>query len=122
MRRTSTRLVFVAVCLIAGALLVGVAAFNSRVASHFGYAVPGAHGLPLVITVRNRHYSAAHSCWSQQYLTQKDMWPLHSVGEIPTLLGPAHTIYSSLTGGAVSTLLFTPAGNCYDVYVLEGGP
>ena len=122
MQRISVRLAVVAVCIIAGTLLVGVAAFNPRVASHFGYAVPGANGLPLVITVSNRQYSTSHSCWSQRYLTQEGMWPLHAVGTIPTLFGPAHTVLSPPTGALVSTLVFTPAGNCYDVYALEGGP
>lgn len=127
MRRTrSTRRVqfiasaCVALLLIAGAIAL---AFNSRVADHFGYALPGASGLPSRIAYAGRDYSASGACWTSARLQQQGIWPLHEVTQVPTLLGQAHPVLSeTIPRGTTTVLLAIPQDSCYAVYSLEGGP
>lgn len=112
--------VCVALLLIAGAVTL---AFNARVASHFGYALPGANGLPSRISYAGRDYSAGSACWTAEHLQQQGMWPLHEVAQVPTLLGQAHPVLSeTVPQGMTTTLLVIPQDSCYTVYSLEGGP
>ena len=109
----------------AALLVVGIVAlgFNSRVADHFGYALPGASGLPSRIAYAGRHYSANGSCWTSTRLQRQGIWPLHEVSQVPTLLGQAHPVLSeTVPQGTATVLLAIPHDSCYAVYSLEGGP
>ena len=127
MRRTRSRrrLLFSASACVALLLIAGCVAlaFNARVADHFGYALPGASGLPSRISYAGRDYSSSGACWTSAQVRQQGMWPLHEVAQVPTLLGQAHPVLSeTVRQGMTTTLLVIPQDSCYAVYSLEGGP
>jgi hypothetical protein len=118
---------------------LGVAAFQPWTANHFGYALPGPHGLPYRVHVLGRNYenlsqcagagwcagvAPESTCWSRAKLSQEGMWPLAQVGTIVTLFGQSRPVLSPpIPAGMTSTLMFVPhTGDCYLVFVLEGGP
>lgn len=123
MRRIRRALIIWAACatlVLAGGVAL---AFNARVANHFGYALPGAAGLPERISYAGRHYSAQGECWASSKLQQVRLWPLREVSQLPTLLGPAHPVLSAeVPQGMTAMTLLIPSGACYAVYSLEGGP
>ena len=121
---------------------VGVtAAFQPRVANHFGYALPGKDGLPTYIYANGRRYQSLQVCagadWCQQdrlqaliprCYTQADLqalhiWPLKPVSTMFTLFGAPQSILAP-TGPDRLTRPFVMADgpNCYVTYSLEGGP
>lgn len=121
-RKHRAMLAVVAVCCV---LLVGAAAVacNGRVATHFGYALPGDGGLPGRISYAGRDYSYFGACWSDADLQQHGVWPLHQVAQVPTLLGAAHPVLSASVPHGMTTMeLAIPKGSCYAVYGIEGGP
>jgi hypothetical protein len=113
-----------AACVVALLVVAVVAALQPRVQNHFGYALPGENRLPLYVYYNDRRYADPNgTCWSAAYLQQVGIWPLHQVGEMPTLFGAVHIILDGPTpAGFTTTLLFVPSGRCYVVYALEGGP
>ncbi|MGH2516973.1 MAG: hypothetical protein ACRDHP_15075 [Ktedonobacterales bacterium] len=114
----------------------GIVAFNPWTANHFGYALPGADGLPSRIHYGGRDYSAPgycagadwcqgqpRTCWSAATMRSYHYWPLAQVGQILALFGRPYPIMNSaIFPGLTSTLVFVPTGSCYVVYALEGGP
>lgn len=124
MRRRRTVL---AIILALALVVVGgtALAFNPRVANHFGYALPGAAGLPSRVSYAGRDYAAAGQCLTSAQLQQKGWWPLHQVSQIFTVLGPAHRVYTdSYPQGLATTslILLVDNGPCFAEYALEGGP
>ncbi|HEX8730417.1 MAG TPA: hypothetical protein VF725_00045 [Ktedonobacterales bacterium] len=86
--------------------LATVMALRPATANALGYALPGARGLPGHFTYQGVTYSNRDLCagdsscagaratrWAQADFVRQDEWPLTTVGAIPTLFGPAHTIY-----------------------------
>lgn len=134
LRRSRRALVLVA--LVSLVILAGAVAFNPWTANHFGYALPGADGLPFRIHYNGRDYASTgycagadwckgqqRTCWTQERLMSVQMWPLAEVGQIPALFARPYPIMSSaIPAGMTHTLVFVPAGSCYVVYALEGGP
>lgn len=117
-------------------VVAGIVAFNPWTANHFGYALPGADGLPSRIHFGGRDYSAAgycagadwcqgqaRTCWSEAKMRSANIWPLAQVGQIPALFARSYAIVNApVSAGLTTTLLFVPVGSCYVVYALEGGP
>lgn len=121
---------------------VGVtAAFQPRVANHFGYALPGKDGLPTYIYANGRRYQSLQVCagadWCQQdrlqaliprCYTQADLqalhiWPLKSVSTMFTLFGAPQPILSPQgESGVMQSFVMADGPNCYVTYSLEGGP
>ncbi|HLZ22927.1 MAG TPA: hypothetical protein VKQ30_12465 [Ktedonobacterales bacterium] len=133
LRRRRTIVAAVIVLLL---VVAGIVGFNPWTANHFGYALPGADGLPSRIHYGGRDYAASgycagadwckvhqRVCWSEEKLHVLNMWPLTQVGQIVTLFSRAYPIMGQAgPSGLTTTLLFVPSGSCYVVYELEGGP
>ncbi|HEX6819939.1 MAG TPA: hypothetical protein VF120_16305 [Ktedonobacterales bacterium] len=127
---------FVIEAIVVLVAVAGIVAFNPWTANHFGYALPGADGLPWRIHYGGRDYSAngycagadwcvgqPRTCWSQAKLMSVNIWPLYEVGQIPVLFGHPYPIMNAaIPAGLTTVLLFVPVGSCYVVYALEGGP
>lgn len=150
MKRKSIAPKMLIVCAFLLALPAGVAwaAFQPRVANHFGYALPVANGLPCRIQYSGRDYENLNECagseltpWMEWYAKRHHLssdapchrqaslraihsWPLREVGQVFTLLGPAHPILekSTIGAGETSTVIFVGDGTCYRAYELLGGP
>jgi hypothetical protein len=136
--------------LVAIAALGVVIAQQPRTADTFGYALPGANGLPGHFTYQGITYSNPHLCvdsaacqgaepqrWSQAQLTTTGEWPMRQVATLPTLFGAGHAIYEPVNdksmigagGPYVSDLhpftlyLEVPsAPGWYYLYMRPGGP
>lgn len=134
LRRSRRALLLAALVLLV--ILAGAVAFNPWTANHFGYALPGAEGLPFRIHYAGRDYSTPgycagadwckgqqRTCWTQEKLRAVSMWPLAEVSQVPALFARSYPIMSStISAGMTHTLVFVPVGSCYVVYELEGGP
>lgn len=103
------------------------------VANHYGFALPGADGLPYRIHYSGRDYATQgycadagwcngqrRACESQQAIPGASSFA--HVADIATVFGPAYPVYSVNTTGFTSVVLFVHVGTCYVPYELEGGP
>lgn len=106
---TPRRLALVGALVVALAALGAVAALQPATADHFGYALPGALGLPGHFTYQGITYSNAGLCaggsacagaraerWSLAMMGANglnDGSLLRQVATLPTLLGAPHAIY-----------------------------
>lgn len=121
-RRGRATVLAVSVCVL---LVVGLAtavACSPVMANHFGYALPTG-GLPSRIVYVGRYYGAEGMCVSPATLQQEQLWPLHEVGQVPTLLGAAHPLLgAAIPPGQTQMVLFVAQGPCYESYALHGGP
>ncbi|KDN22999.1 hypothetical protein DV20_06635 [Amycolatopsis rifamycinica] len=99
-------------------LAAGGAAFLPWTADHFGYALPGDGGLPSRIHHAGRDYRGAATCvgGDEQALTQ--------VGEVGTLFGAAHPVFTTrpVPEEPPLTLLVRDGPDCFVGYALLGGP
>lgn len=134
--RRRVRWILVSVSVVALAGIAVAVAFNPWTANHFGYALPGADGLPFRIHYNGRDYSSPgycagadwcrgqqRTCWSEEKLRVVNMWPLATVGQVPALFARQYPILSpAVPAGTTTTLIFIPTGSCYEVFALEGGP
>jgi hypothetical protein len=119
-------------------------------ANAFGYAVPGAGGLPYRVHYGSHYYFSYLTCagasWCiqeetaeqraqpyctpgalvRQELIESRSEPLARVGAVMTLFGPSHDIFTAggLTPSQTATQLYIEAAqkDCYVVYGLRGGP
>ena len=107
-------------------------------ANHFGYALPGPHGLPFRLSYAGRHYANEHTCagdnWCRgngppqcttaAWLRSDHYWPLQRVGSVATLFGSSRLVFRAPTPQGMTTMsLYVPIGrDCYLAYTLEGGP
>jgi hypothetical protein len=135
---------------LAALICLGVIATRPQVASHFGYALPVANGLPCRLHYRGRDYENDSQCvgmnqsaWSERYtarhhlssggvclqpaaLRQAQDWPLEQVASIWTLFGPAHPVLVShrddAAHGFATMGVYVMDGSCYRPYELLGGP
>ena len=121
---------------LAGVLVV--VAQQPWAANHFGYALPGPHGLPFRVSYAGRYYANEHTCagdgWCRSngplpcttpdWLQSNHYWPLQRVGSVTTLFGPAHPLLRTPTPrGFITMGLYVPVErDCYLAYALEGGP
>jgi hypothetical protein len=118
-------------------------ATRPRVANHFGYALPGADGLPSYVYANGRRYESLQVCayadWcavdrTQQGIprcyTQADLsgsgrfraWPLTHAATMYTLFGAPHDILIPDGSAGLTTLYIVEDGpDCYVTYTLEGG-
>ena len=117
------------------------AAFQPRVANHFGYALPGRDGLPTYIFSSGRRYQSPQVCagadWCKQDQIQQliprcytqanlqaiHLWPLVRVGTMFTLLGAPQPIMAPAgETGLTRPFVMNDGPDCYVLYSLEGGP
>jgi len=108
-----------AVVAVVVVLLAAGAAFLPWTANHFGYALPGDGGLPSRIHHDGRDYrSGTSSC------TAADEASLTRVGEVSTLFGPAHPVFTTrpVPEGTPLTVLVRDSPGCFVRYALLGGP
>ena len=106
-------------------------------ANHFGFALPGAGGLPYRLHYAGRDYATpgecAHASWcagraeavfSEEQLRTKGYWPLHEVMRLPTLFGAARPVLSETIPAGLTTvgLYIQQDTTRYIAYSLEGGP
>jgi hypothetical protein len=114
--------------------------FLPWLASHNGFALPRACGVPTHIFYSGRSYAndapcttggnaARQGCHTQSDLSAEADWPLRQVGSVPTFLGAAHPILlppdeaSAEQNGLTPTVVFVEDNpSCYLAYALEGGP
>ncbi|GAA1958424.1 hypothetical protein GCM10009754_30890 [Amycolatopsis minnesotensis] len=123
--------------------LAGIA-FLPPLANHFGYALPGEHGLPFRVHYHGRDYRSHMTCagadWCEAEKTPADRakpycapredpaagsGPLVRVDEVVTLFGAAHPVFTTpnrAQGETVMTILVEASGECYVSYTLMGGP
>ncbi len=134
-RRAWLALALVALIVVMGGLW---SATRPRVANHFGYALPGADGLPTYVYANGRRYQSLQVCayadWcatdrAQQNIprcyTQADLsgrlraWPLKYEATMYTLFGAPHDILTPVgLAGLVPVVQDGP--DCYVMYQLEG--
>lgn len=127
-------------------ILADGVAMQPMTANTFGYALPGANGLPNHFTYQGISYSNPNLCagattcqpqvthrYTQADLAGAGIWPLHQVATLPTLFGAAHPVLepvndpSMVSGPYVSDVhpfvLFVPDGaGAYYLYMRPGGP
>ncbi|HET8906287.1 MAG TPA: hypothetical protein VFN11_04915 [Ktedonobacterales bacterium] len=127
--------------LVVAVTVVGTAAFQPRVANHFGYALAGRDGLPSYIYANGRRYQSFQVCagadWCQQDRLQQliprcytqanlqtmHLWPLRQVSWMFTLIGAPQPIMSPVgESGVTRAFVMADGPDCYVTYTLEGGP
>ncbi|WP_310970654.1 MULTISPECIES: hypothetical protein [unclassified Amycolatopsis] len=101
-------------------LAAGGMAFLPWTANHFGYALPGNGGLPSRIHHDGRDYRASTNCTP----FGGDETSLTRVGEVSTLFGPAHPVFTTrpVPEGTPLTVLVRDSPGCFVRYALLGGP
>ena len=113
-------------------------------ANQFGFALPGAGGLPYRIHYNGHGYvnpatcarggwceqqqasdGSSHAlCWSIQELQQRNLWPLAQVGTLSTLFSSPYPLMvprASLTSTPPQMVIVPLNGDCYVYYTLTGG-
>jgi hypothetical protein len=124
--------------LVASAVVLvaaGGLAFLPWTANHFGYALPGEHGLPYRIHHAGRDYrsyatcAGADWCGTDQYCvplarfggTETSLTP---VDEVSTLFGASHVVFTAkpIPDGTPTTVLVRDGPDCFVGYALMGGP
>ncbi|MFI9452555.1 hypothetical protein [Amycolatopsis sp. NPDC052450] len=136
----------VPVLVLLGAL--GGVAFIPKVANHFGYALPGAKGLPYRIHYNGRDYRSDVTCagarWCEDERTPEQRvkpycvtqtaldrargnsgTELAKVDDVFTLFGPARSVFTAGAlppGETVTTVIVEASVDCYLTYALMGGP
>ncbi|MGW4528521.1 hypothetical protein [Amycolatopsis sp. NPDC004378] len=123
-----TALVALAVVLLAA----GGLAFLPWTANHFGYALPGDHGLPYRIHHAGRDYrsyttcAGAGWCHDEPYcVTSANLdATLAQVDEVDTWFGAAHPVFvrKPVPEGAPMIVLVQDGPDCYVGYAMMGGP
>lgn len=110
-------------------LAAGGVAFLPWTANHFGYALPGEHGLPYRIHHAGRDYrsyatcAGAGWCHDEPYCAPVAGDSLTPVDEVGTWFGPAHVVYTAERPDGSPTGLLVQAGpGCFVGYTLMGGP
>jgi hypothetical protein len=106
-------------------------------ANEFGFALPGAGGLPSHIEYNGHNYTNPSTCaregWCQQQQTpcrsltelqQRNLWPLIQVGTVPILFSSAYPLMiprASLGKNTPpQTIIVSMNGDCYVYYTLTG--
>ncbi|AIG76704.1 Putative membrane protein [Amycolatopsis japonica] len=136
----------IAVLAILGALCG--AAFTSKVANHFGYALPEDKGLPHQVQYNGRDYRSPITCagaqWCEDEKTpEQRAMPycmpraglgmtegagdaqLMKVDDVFTLFGPSHPLFTAGAippGETVTRVVVAASNDCYLAYDLVGGP
>jgi hypothetical protein len=127
--------------LVAALTVVGTAAFQPRVANHFGYALAGSDGLPSYIYANGRRYQSFQvcagadwcqhdrlqqlipRCYTEDNLQAMHLWPLKQVSVMYTLIGAPQPIMSPVgQSGVTQAFVMADGPNCYVTYTLEGSP
>ncbi|WP_340688696.1 hypothetical protein LCL61_28280 [Amycolatopsis coloradensis] len=129
-------------------VVLGGAAFNSKVANHVGYALPGERGLPYRIHYNGRDYRSDVTCAAARWCeddrnpeqrarpycasrAELDLAKGHSgtrlvkIDEVFTLFGPSHPIFTAgaLPSGETATaVIVETAADCYLTYAPMGSP
>ncbi|MFT7872008.1 MULTISPECIES: hypothetical protein [Amycolatopsis] len=110
-------------------LLAAGAAFLPWTANHFGYALPGDDGLPYRIHHAGRDYHSSATCagagWCETApCVPRDEPSLTQVGEVATLFGAAHPVFTTrpVPEGTPLTVLVRAGPGCFVGYALMGGP
>lgn len=125
----------VAVAVVVVLLAGGGFAFLPWTANHFGYALPGERGLPYRIHHAGRDYhghatcAGADWCRTTSYCAPLtwfggDETSLTRVGEVGTLFGAAHPVFTTrpVPEGTPLTVLVQAGPGCFVGYALMGGP
>lgn len=121
---------------LAGVLVV--IAQQPWTANHFGYALPGPHGLPFRLSYAGRHYANEQTCAGDSWcrgsgpppcMTAAQLWSYHywhlqRTGSVATLFGSSRLVLRAPTPQGMTTMgLYVPIDrDCYLAYTLEGGP
>ncbi|MBE8524417.1 hypothetical protein ILP97_44245 [Amycolatopsis sp. H6(2020)] len=113
-------------------LAAGGFAFLPWTANHFGYALPGDHGLPYRIHHADRDYRSDATCAGAGWCTATpycspsggDEASLTQVGEVSTWFGASHAVFTTrpVPGGTPLTVLVRAGPGCFVGYALMGGP
>lgn len=138
-KRGFTRNKFRVVIAIFSVVLLGFSAlwlYLPWLANHYNFALPVSNGLPYRISYNNRTYATSSVCagadWckdkkpdcrTEEYLVTNNLWPLKSLGDVPSLFSSAHLIMlpASSSNPATTVVYVLKDTNCYIVYALEGG-
>jgi hypothetical protein len=124
------------VALVAVLLAAGGAVVLSWTANHFGYALPGAGGLPYRIHHAGRDYHSSATCAGAGWCDTSaspcvpparfggDETSLTQVGEVGTLFGASHAVFTTrpVHEGTPLTVLVRAEPGCFVGYALMGGP
>ncbi len=131
---TGKRAAVVAVVVVL--LAAGGFAFLPWTANHFGYALPGADGLPYRIHHAGRDYHTNATCAGAGWCAADqppcvpparfggDETSLTQVDEVSTLFGPPHAVFLTrpVPAGTPFTILVRARPGCFVGYALMGGP
>lgn len=110
-------------------LAAGGIAFLPWTANHFGYALPGEHGLPYRIHHAGRDYRSYATCagagWcdATPYCAPLNGVAVTPVDEVGTWFGSSHVVYTAEAHDGTPMGVLVQAGpDCYVGYSLMGGP